>query len=95
MGLIFINLINKEMSQTKRKKINYSWFTKPLVLTVCKMIPNLVVFCMLGMVSGKMVKVYDFLDYRDVLEKDAGFLTLKPSDSASTIHSLCQGVEMV
>ena len=84
------------MSQIKRKMINNSWFTKPLVLTVCKMMPNLLVLYMLAMVSGKMVKVYDFLDYRDVPEKNAGFLTLKQNKSNPLIlpqqYTLCAKV---
>ena len=89
-------MANKEASQTKKRYMNYTCFTKPFVCTVCKMMSNLLVLCMLALVSGKMVKVYDFLDYRDVPEKDAGFLTFEQDKSNSLIlppqYTICAKV---
>ena len=46
------------------------------------MMLNLVSFCSIAwVVSGDLVKVYDFIDYADVPEKDSGFLTLKQDPS--------------
>ena len=48
------------------------------------------------LVVGDLVKVYDFLDYKDVPEKDSGFLTLKQDESNPLIlppqYTLCARV---